>query len=253
MMGGVWAPVGLVAALAGFLVAACLAPPGMAAEPEECVTPPELMSGDARLPHLAARIGAHQPAKIVAIGGASTSGQAAGSADLSYAHQLGAILAQDLPQAAITVVNKGIPRQSARQNVDRFPTDVFAEDPVMTIWETGINDAVRGTDIDDFAETLQSGVDQLKNRAIDIVLVDMQFSRSATALINFEDYLKALHRVGDLADVYVLPRFAMMRYWSEQNVFNFDDVADADRARLAARVYHCLAQKLAQVIERAAR
>ena len=93
------------------------------------------------------------------------------------------------------------------------------------IWETGINDAVRGTDVDDFAETLQTGVDQLKNRAIDIILVDMQFSKSATALINFEAYLKAIHRVGDLAEVYVLPRYAMMRYWSEQKVFNFDDVA----------------------------
>jgi len=121
----------------------------------------------------------------------------------------------------------------------------------MVIWETGINDAVRGTDVDEFAETLQTGVDELKNRAIDTVMVDMQFSKSATALINFEAYLKALHRVGDLAEVYVLPRYAMMRYWSEQKVFNFDEVAPADRAKLAARVYDCIAYKLAQVIRRA--
>jgi acyl-CoA thioesterase-1 len=237
--------------LAGFLAAASAVPPGMAAEPDECATPPELTEAGLQLPRLAARLKAHQPAKIVAIGGASTIGQAAGSPDLSYPHQLEQILAQDFPDASITVVNKGVPRQSARQNLDRFPTDVFAEDPVMAIWETGINDAVRGTDIDDFAETLQSGVDQLKNRAIDTVLIDMQFSRSATALINFDEYLKALHRVGDVAEVYVLPRFEMMRYWSEQNVFDFDDVAPADRAALAARVYDCLAQKLAQIIRRA--
>jgi acyl-CoA thioesterase-1 len=239
------------AAALGLFAAATLTSPTLAAEPAECATPPELMEASAQLPHLAARLKAHQPAKIVAIGGASTIGQAAGDPELSYPHQLQQILAQDLPDARITVVNKGIPRQAAKQNLDRFPTDVFAEDPVMTIWETGINDAVRGTDVDEFAETLQSGVDQLKNRAIDVVLVDMQFSKSATALINFDAYLKALHRVGDLSDVYVLPRFEMMRYWSEQNVFNFDDVAPADRAKLAARVYECLAQKLAQVIRRA--
>jgi acyl-CoA thioesterase-1 len=238
-------------ALAGFFAASGAAVPGMAAEPDECATPPEMMEAGAELPQLAARLKAHQPAKIVAIGGASTIGQAAGSPDLSYPHQLEQILVRDFPGVSIAVVNKGVPRQSAKQNLDRFPTDVFAEDPVMAIWETGINDAVRGTDIDDFAETLQSGVEQLKNRAIDIVLVDMQFSRSATALINFDDYLKALHRVGDVAGVYVLPRFEMMRYWSEQNVFNFDDVAPADRAKLAARVYECLAQKLAQIIRRA--
>jgi hypothetical protein len=243
----------LLAALAGFVAVLMVTALSAAAEPEECATPSELMETGAQLPHLAARLKAHQPAKVVAIGGASTIGQAAGSPDLSYPHQLQQILAQDFPDAPITVVNKGIPRQAARQNLERFPTDVFAEDPVLTIWETGINDAVRGTDVDEFAETLQTGVDQLKNRAIDIVLVDMQFSRSATALINFDAYLKALHRVGDLADVYVLPRFEMMRYWSEQNVFNFDDVAPDDRAKLAARVYDCLAQKLAQVIQRAVR
>jgi acyl-CoA thioesterase-1 len=84
------------------------------------------------------------------------------------------------------VINKGVPRQSARQMFERFPTDVFAEDPVMVVWEVGINDAVRGTDVDDFAETLQSGVDELKNRAIDSMLVDMQFSRSSATVINFE-------------------------------------------------------------------
>jgi hypothetical protein len=45
----------------------------------------------------------------------------------------------------------------------------------------------------------------------------------------------------------------MMRYWSEQNVFNFDDVAAEDRAKLAARVYDCLGQKLAEIIRRAVR
>jgi hypothetical protein len=61
-----------------------------------------------------------------------------------------------------------------------------------------------------------------------------------------------LHRVGDLADVYVFPRYEMMRYWSEQKVFNFDDVAADDRAKLAARVYDCLGHKLTEIIRRAA-
>jgi acyl-CoA thioesterase-1 len=251
-MGGRRHRAGLIGvAMAGLFAVITAAAPAIAAEPDECATPPDLMEAGTELPHLAARLKAHQPATIVAIGGASTIGQAAGSPDLSYPHQLEQILAQDYPKGAITVVNKGVPRQSARQNLERFPTDVFAEDPVMVIWETGTNDAVRGTDVDDFAGTLQTGVDQLKNRAIDIVMVDMQFSKSATALINFEAYLKALHRVGDLSEVYVLPRYAMMRYWSEQKVFNFDDVAPDDRAKLAARVYDCIAHKLAQVIRRA--
>jgi hypothetical protein len=239
----------LLAALA--CVAVIVTAGGARAETEDCTTPPEMTETDVKLPHLAERLKAHQPATIVAIGGASTIGKAAGSADLAYPHRLGQDLAQDFPDSPINVINKGVPRQSAKQMFERFPTDVFAEDPVMVVWEVGINDAVRGTDVDDFAATLQDGVEELKNRAIDTILVDMQFSRSSATVINFEGYLKALHRVGDLADVYVFPRYEMMRYWSEQKVFNFDDVAPEDRASLAARVYDCLGRKMAGIIQHA--
>jgi acyl-CoA thioesterase I len=239
----------VLAALAG--VAVVVAAAGARAQSDDCATPAELTQTDIQLPRLAERLKAHQPVTVVAIGGASTIGQAAGSPDLSYPHRLEQNLAKDFPVSPISVINKGVPRQSAKQMLERFPTDVFAEDPVLVVWEVGVNDAVRGTDVDDFAQTLQTGVEELKNRAIDTILVDMQFSRSSTTVINFEDYLKALHRVGDLADVYVFPRFEMMHYWSEQNVFNFDDVAADDRAKLAARVYDCLGQRLAQVIRRA--
>jgi hypothetical protein len=44
-----------------------------------------------------------------------------------------------------------------------------------------------------------------------------------------------------------------MRYWSEQNMFNFDEVAEEERARLAAKVYDCIGRKLARTIRSAVR
>ena len=85
------------------------------------------------------------------------------------------------------------------------------------------------------------------------MLVDMQFSHSTATVIDFERYLNALHRVGDVNDVNVFPRFEMMRYWSEQNVFNFDGVAKGERAGLAAKVYECIGSKLAEAIRIALR
>jgi acyl-CoA thioesterase I len=240
-----------LAGLAGLAVA-CAASGSVRADTDDCATPPEMTATDMKLPRFAERLAAHKPATIVAIGGASTIGKAAGSPDLSYPHRLEQDLAQDFPGDKIAVVNKGVPKQSAKDMYERFPTDVFAADPVLVVWEVGIIDAVRGTDVDDFTATLQDGIDVLKNKAVDTILMDMQFSPNSATVINFEGYLKALHHVGDLADVYVFPRFEMMRYWSEQNVFNFDNVADADRAKLAARVYDCLGRKLAEIIHRAA-
>jgi hypothetical protein len=158
-------------------------------------------------------------------------------------------LTKFFPDVSITVVNKGVPRQSTRQMVGRFATDVIPEDPILVIWETGISDAVRGIEVDDFTSALQAGIDEVKNHSIDIVLVDMQFSRSTATVIDFERYLTALHRVADLNEVYVFPRYEMMRYWSEQNMFNFDEVAADERARLAARVYDCIGRELAQAIK----
>jgi acyl-CoA thioesterase I len=235
----------LVAALAA---AGLFIPPPVSGEPSQCEVPSELMQVSVKLPHLAERLRAKQPVNIVAIGGASTKGAAAGTADLAYPHRLQLALAEAYPDSPITVINKGVPRQSAQQMLERFATDVMAEDPVLVIWETGIADAVRGIEVDDFAAALQNGVDEIKNRAIDIILVDMQFSRSTAAVIDFERYLTTVRRVGELNGVYVFPRFEMMRHWSEQNMFNFDEVAPEERARLAAKVYDCIGRKLAKAI-----
>ena len=69
--------------IVGFAV--MVAPPfaSRAAEPV-CDVPGELMEVDGKLPHLAERLRAREPVKIVAIGGASTAGLAAGSADRAY-------------------------------------------------------------------------------------------------------------------------------------------------------------------------
>jgi acyl-CoA thioesterase I len=223
------------------------------AGPDECPVPPDLLEVPVKLPHLAARLRDKEPVAVVAIGGGSTKGAAAGSADLAYPQRLQAALASFYPGVPITVKNEGVARQSTRQMVERFATDVFPEKPVLVVWETGISDAVRGIDPDEFAAALQTGIEEVKNRAIDIVLVDMQFSRRASTVIDFEHYLNMIHRVGELNEVYVFPRFALMRYWSEQNVFNFDDVAESERTKLAAKVYDCISRTLAEAIRSAAR
>jgi acyl-CoA thioesterase I len=237
---------------AGVFLAVLLPQRAVRAGDPSCEVPDELMQFDDKLSHLAERLGAGQPVKIVAIGGASTIGQAAGSSDLAYPHRLQEILARSYP-SPITVVNRGVPRQTAQQMVDRFPTDVVSEDPVLVIWETGTTDSVRGVDVDDFAATLQNGIDELKAHGIDVILIDMQFSHSTATVIDFERYLNTLHRIGDVNEINVFPRFDMMRYWSEQNVFNFDGVAKGERAALAAQVYECIAGKLAEAIRIALR
>ncbi len=213
-----------------------------------CDVPGDLMEVDGKLPHLAKRLRVHEPVKIVAVGGASTIGLAAGSPDLSYPRRMQQALARSFPGVPITVVNKSVAHQTAAQMLERFARDVFPEDPVLVIWETGTTDAVQGVDIDAFAATLQDGIDALAAHGIDVILVDMQFSHKTQAIIDLESYLKAMHRTGDVKNVYVFPRFAIMRYWSEQEIFDLDSIQKGYRATLAINVYQCLGRKLADAI-----
>jgi acyl-CoA thioesterase I len=252
---------GAFGAVLGIAVAATAAssaaPPGQTtgqgAEHPACGVPPEIVEAVPSLPNLTAAIHHHKPVRILVIGGASTKGAAAGAPENAYPSRLQAALQKRFPDVPITVVNQGMPRQTARQMVRRFPAEVSEDEPTLIIWEVGISDAVRGVDLDEFASALQAGIDLTKNRAIDLMLVDMQFSRKATTVIDFDHYLDTIRRVGEMSNVYVFPRFAVMRNWSEENVFDYDDVPESERARLAAQVYECLGRALAEVIEKGVR
>jgi acyl-CoA thioesterase-1 len=225
---------------------ASVAPAG--AERPACAVAPEIIEAAPELPHLAAATRRGKPVRIIVIGGASTKGAAAGPPENAYPSRLQAALQKRFPNVPITVVNLGMPRQTARQMVQRFPTEASEDEPVLIVWEVGISDAVRGTDLDEFAAALQAGIDLAKYRAIDLMLVDMQFSRRTTTVIDFDRYLDTIRRVGEMNDVYVFPRFAIMRNWSDDKVFDYDDVPESERSRLAAQVYDCVGRALAQVI-----
>jgi hypothetical protein len=61
-----------------------------------------------------------------------------------------------------------------------------------------------------------------------------------------------MRRSADLNEVYLFPGLEIMRLWSDDGTFDFDDVSKADRATLAASDYGCLPRQLAEAISLAA-
>jgi len=220
---------------------------------DECGVPPELIQDAPQLPAAAARLAKKAPLTIAVIGGSSTVGNAAGSPDAAYPHQLEIALHKRYPAVPITVVNLGAPRQVARQMVQRFERDLAPAKPNLVLWEVGITDAVRQTDRDEFANTLQEGISWLREHQMEAMLIDMQFSAETNTVINFQPYLDTLHQVASLTDVYVFHRYEVMKYWVDNDVFNFTDVPQEQRKALAARVYACLGARLADAVAYAAR
>jgi lysophospholipase L1-like esterase len=232
----------------------CALPVRGAPAESNCAVPSELVEDDPKLPAVAQAFQARRPVTIVAIGGASTAGTAAGGGEENaYPHRLEDALRQRHPGVSITVLNKGVARQTAGDMVGRFAADVYPYHPTLVIWETGTVEAVRGLDPEAFAAQLQAGIADLRAHQTEVMMMDMQYSRSTTSVINYEPYLDALHRTADVEDAYLFRRYEMMHYWGENGVFDFVDVPKDRRAALATEVYKCLAERLADAIDYAIR
>jgi len=243
-----------VIAWLGLLLAWLFAGAALHAQPApvavDCKVPQELLEDDPRMGALAERLRAKAPITIVAIGGASTAGTAAGNGEgNAYPHRLEEALRRRHPGVPITVINKGVPRQTTEEMIARFDRDVVPYAPALVIWETGTVDAVRGTDVDDFALAVAKGIAALRQHNFDILLVNMQYNPSTASVINFEPYLDTLRRAADLEDVYLFRRFEIMRYWSEAGIFDFVDVPKDRRTWLAGEVYRCLGDSVAEAID----
>ena len=170
--------VGLAATLCGWRIGARRC--------RDCATPPEMTDTDIKLPHLAERLAAHKPATIVAIGGASTIGKAAGSPDLSYPHRLEQDLARDFPEATRSPWSTRACRSNRRSTCSiASPTDVFASRPGACRLGGRYHGRGARHRYRRLHGTLQDGLDVLKNKAIDTILVDMQFSPSSATRYQF--------------------------------------------------------------------
>jgi acyl-CoA thioesterase-1 len=227
--------------------------PGSApAQGQDCSVPASFYEAEPALPKIAAAVANHQPVSVVVIGGASTLGRAAGSPDLAWPARLAAAITSRFPAARVTVDNRAVARQTAQEMASRLAGEVIPVKPTLVIWETGTTDAVRGTELDEFRQTIQAGIDRLRASGAEVVLMDMQFSRQTHAVINFDRYESVLREVTDANEVPLFRRYDIMRYWAENGVFDLTTV-DRDKLPLvASHLYDCIGRAVADFITRGA-
>lgn len=215
----------------------------------DCTIPEESFLFEPALPRLAAALGEKRPITIVAVGSASTEGRAAGGSVYAWPEQLGQALKKRFPATAIKVVNLGKRRRTAAVMVETFGKDVIPLAPTLVIWETGTVDAVRSVDIDAFRETLESGLTELDSAA-SVILMDTQFSRQTSAMIDFEPYERAMRLIADVNNVPLFPRHDLMQYWSESGEIDFSVRGKEKRVQVARDLYRCIGEALAEFITR---
>ncbi|MEK6709422.1 MAG: GDSL-type esterase/lipase family protein [Nitrospinota bacterium] len=248
-MAGVYLP--LAAGLFGAALLG-LVPPALAAPapPRDCGVAESFYAFEPPLPKTIRALRSGGETVIAAVGGASTLGRAAGGREHAWPARLSEALVKRIPAARVKMVNLGVPRQTAREAAARLEREVIPLKPALVIWETGTMEAVRGADIEDFRETVQEGVGRLRAAGAEVVLMDMQFSRRSSAVIDFESYLAVLRQLADAIDVPLFPRHSIMHHWAESGQIDLA-VTDPEKRRLVAiRLYDCLGREMADFVTR---
>jgi GDSL-like lipase/acylhydrolase family protein len=170
------------------------------------------------------------PIKIVAIGSSSTEGV---GGIVPYPYRLEMALRERFknhdPKWMIDVLNRGKGGEEAPLQLKRFDTDVLAEHPSLVIWQVGANAIFHNDqfDVDDVAAKIATGLSQLGDLPMDVVLMDMQY---APALVG-ADKIKLAERMGSLisaaadkAGVNLFRRFDLMRHWRVDDNIAFEDM-----------------------------
>jgi acyl-CoA thioesterase I len=187
----------------------------MSDAPQPCDTHPDLVGFKYPLPHLAEALKRQRKIRIVAIGSSST----AGEGDIvPYPCRLEMALRKRFPDRMIDVLNRGIGGQEAPSEVARFESDIFAEAPALVIWQVGTNAVFRKEEfnLSDVAGSIATGLGWLGALALDVVLMDLQYTTAIVKpdKIEFSEQMVSLiSAAADTANVNVFRRFALMRRW----------------------------------------
>jgi hypothetical protein len=217
---------------------------------QECSVPESFYAFEPPLTKTAKALAEGREVVIVALGGASTIGRAAGGTGFAWPARLAAALAGRFPSARVKVVNLAVARQTAKEAADRLARDVLPLKPKLVIWETGTMEAVQGSDVEEFRDTVQIGIDALRTTGIEVVLMNMQFSRATDTMIHFGPYLIAMRQLKDANDVPLFRRYGIMRHWAESGLLDLK-VRDGERSRqLAAKLYDCIGRAMADFVSR---
>jgi hypothetical protein len=217
---------------------------------QECTVPERFYLYEPLLKKTPKALAGGRQAVIVVLGGASSLGGAAGRLELAWPARFGATLTERFPSARVKVVNLAVARQTAKRATERLNREVLPLKPNLVVWETGTMEAVRGLDVDEFRDTVQFGIDKLRDSGAELVLMNMQFSRDTEAVIHFQPYLTALRELADVNDVPRFRRYGMMRHWAENGILDLRAEDGEKRRLVAVRLYACLGRAMADFVTR---
>jgi acyl-CoA thioesterase I len=242
--------------LAAGALACVLAPAIASAQPTQgaCAAPKDLMRLARPLARTADRLAKHEPLTIVAIGSSSTAGAGASSAAASYPSRLAVELKTRFPTDTIRVINRGVNGEEAGDMLARFGESVIKEKPDLVLWQVGTNSVLRARGVAPVNPLILDGIRQLKEIGADVVMIDLQYAPRVIERPDAGGMVRLISAAAKETNVDLIQRFAVMRFWHDQEHLDFTDFISPDGVHMNDWSYACLAKLIgASIVEAATR
>jgi acyl-CoA thioesterase I len=221
-------------------------------QPLPCKAPRDLMRLAQPLPRTAEHLAKHEPLTIVALGSSSTFGAGASSPAASYPSRLEVELKALFPGESIKVINRGVNGEEVRDMLARFADGVLKEKPDLVLWQVGTNSVLRDRPLGPTNPLILDGVRQLREIGADVVMIDPQYAPRVIAKPYAEGMVRLISATAKKANVDLIQRFAVMRYWHDTEHLEFADFVSADGLHMNDWSYACLAKLISGSIREAA-
>jgi lysophospholipase L1-like esterase len=216
--------------------------------PPNCAAPPALSAIEAALDRTSSRILSGKPVTIVAMGSSSTLGVGASTPASSYPSRLEQELRQRFPGVEIRVVNHGVGGQDVPEELTRLGRDVLAERPDLVVWQVGTNAVLRRDDLSADEQLISRGVAVMKEKGIDIVLMDLQYAPRVLARPASDEMERLITDLARRSQVGLFRRFEIMKEWDHTQQLAPASGVGPDGLHMTDASYACVANQLAEAL-----
>lgn len=240
-----WSPRGAILALA-----LAMLPPVLPAAAMPCDAPPELIEAALPLP-ATERALAGGALRVLVVGSASVLGPGSSTPDHAWPARLEAGLRGSRPGLRLEMKVLGGRGLTAADMLAMIEANANPA-PQLVIWQVGTVEAARGIEPDWLADRLASGLEWLKERGIDAVLMDQQFSRFLRANADITTYQDTIRIAASGQGAAVFPRYELMRFWADTDRIDLERAPRARRTAMVDQLGECLGQTVSAFLLRGA-
>lgn len=217
-----------------------------------CAAPSALTRAGFALPRLARSLDKKEPTTILVVNSASTAKPPSTSdggkavARRSFPSYIEETLRARYPDGGVVVTTRSQPRATAEAMLADLPAMLAETKPALMIWQTGTYDAILGAETSTFSDAVGTGIGYARAAGADVILVSPQYSPRTALAFDIGAYTNAMRWTARLEGVPFFDRYAIMRFWEDDGVFDLDTARPSPT--LFDDVHSCIGRLLVTMI-----